>query len=84
MIFEREAYGDGVEIKRYCTDNGVYTSREFGVHLQLNNQAIRHSGVGAHHHNGPAENAIKIITNKSRTMMLHALLNWPDHTELSL
>jgi hypothetical protein len=38
MKFEREAYGDGIEIKHYCTDNGVYTSQEFGAHLQINNQ----------------------------------------------
>ena len=50
--------GSGVSIKRYCTDNGVYTSREFLKEIYKNGQNIRHSGVGGNHHNGVAERAI--------------------------
>ena len=84
LKFEREAMGDGVVIKKYCTDNGVYTAREFQQSLSVNNQTIQHSGVGGHHHNAPAENAIKIIVHKARTMMFQSAICWPEHTELSL
>ena len=82
--FEREAHSSGIYIKKYCSDNGVYTSKEFINCLDQQNQTIRHSGVGGHHHNGPAENAIKIIINRARTMMFHSAICWPEHTELSL
>ncbi len=54
LKFERDSMGVGVVIKRYCTDNGVYTSREFMKEIHKNNQSICHSGVGGHHHNGVA------------------------------
>ena len=65
-------------------DNGVYTSQEFLKELISNGQGIKHSGVGGHHHNGSAENAIKNIQRKARTMMIHAALRWPDQSEKDL
>ena len=59
LHFERYAAGVGVFIQNYCTDNGVYTSNQSALELQDKGQGIKHSGVGAHHHNGVAENAIK-------------------------
>ena len=58
MKFEREAMGLGVETRRYCTDNGVYTSRDFLKQITSENQTIRHSGVGGDHHNGVSEVSI--------------------------
>ena len=37
------------------------------------------SGVGAHHQNGVAERSIRTVTSWARTMMLHAVLHWPEH-----
>ena len=62
IAFEREAAFVGNQITGYNTDNGVYTAKEFTKHLEQRTQTIRLSGVGAHHQNGPAENAIKNIT----------------------
>jgi hypothetical protein len=45
---------------------------------------ITFSGVGAHHQNGATERAIKTIASWSRTMMLHAILHWPEQTTLDL
>ena len=84
LEFKKEAQGVGIEVKKYCTDNGVYTSREFQGNLNEKGQGIQYCGVGAHHQNGPAENAIKILMNKARTMMFHSALCWPEHTKMCL
>ena len=47
-------------------------------------QAIHHSGVSVHHHNGVAESAIKNVVRTSRTMMIHASLRWPEHNKMDL
>ena len=84
LAFERDALHVGVSIHSYRTDNGVYTSKSFGESLTSNHQDITHSGVGGHHHNGPAENAIKNITRRARIMMFHAALYWPEASDCSL
>jgi hypothetical protein len=74
LVFEREAASVGNQVQQYNTDNGVYTSKEFTTQLENQAQTIRLSGVGAHHQNGPAENAIKNISRRARIYMLHAAL----------
>ncbi len=61
LKFEREAFVVGHTIKAYHTDNGVYTAKQFTAELYQKGQGITHSGVGGHHHNGKAENSIKIV-----------------------
>ena len=84
LRFEREAQSIGVQVKQYSSDNGVYISSAFGNNLRENNQTIRHSGVGGHHHNGAAENGIKNVVMKARTMMFNSALRWPESIDLSL
>ena len=84
LRFEREAASVGVGVRWYCTDNGVYTSKEFATELVSKGQGIRHSGVGGHHHNGVAENAIKHTVRTARTMMIYAVLRWPEHNNRDL
>ena len=48
------------------------------------NQTLDFSGVGAHHHNGVAERGIRTISTCARTMLLHAMLHWPEQTTLDL
>ena len=76
--FENEALNCGVMVKQYHTDNGVYRSTEFLKELAEKGQGIRMSGSHAHHQNGAAENAIKIVVTRARTMMLHVALHWPE------
>ena len=41
-------------------------------------QGIRHIGVGGHHKNSVAYNAIKNVVIIDRTMMIRAAIMWPD------
>jgi hypothetical protein len=75
LQFEKEAASVGVGVRDYCTDNGVYTSKEFNAaELSAKGQGIKHSGVGGHHHNAVAENSIKTTVRTARTMMIHSAL----------
>ena len=84
LAFERESAEIGVFIHGYNTDNGVYTAKTLIDKLHSNNQLLRLSGVGAHHQNGVAENAIKNISRKARIYMFHAALRWPQKFDKSL
>lgn len=75
--FEREASRHGIRIKPYRADNGIYRSEEFKKALNEKGQTIIFSGVGAHHHNGIAERAIRTMSNSARAMMIHAILHNP-------
>ena len=82
--FEREAALNGVKVKNYHTDNGVFTAREFMTHVHESDQRITFSGVGAHHQNGVAERNIGTVSRKARTQLLHAQLRWSEETPTSL
>ena len=82
--FERAARDAGVTIQEYHTDNGVYQSKAFAEEISKNMQTIRFSVVGAKWQNGLAENAIKIVTNRARTMMIHAAIHWPEVDDKSM
>ena len=84
IAFERESTEVGINIQGYNTDNGVYTAKTLIHKLQSNNQILRLSGVGAHHQNGVAENAISNISEKARVYMFHAALRWPDKFDKTL
>ena len=75
---EQDALSCGVTIKNFQTDNGVFKSKAFEFALQNGLQTIKFSGVGAHHQNGRAERAIQTVQNMTRSMLLHAALNWKD------
>jgi len=82
--FEREALSAGVLVTEYLSDNGIYTSAEFTRELHKTGQGLRRSGVGAHHQNGIAERAIRTVTERARTMMLHAATKWPEQAHMDL
>ena len=82
--FERTAGRQGINIKSYRCDNGVYRSQHFLQDLHLKHQTPMFSGVGAHHQNGVAERAIRTISTTARTILLHALIHWPQTTSLDL
>ena len=75
----------GVVVQQYLTDNGsAFTSGEFSEQLKEFRQIIHFAGVGAHHHNGKAERAIRTIMSIAHTMMLHSTIHWPDAADSSL
>ena len=84
LTFERECLQHGVQVTQYHTDNGIYSSKEFMKELAEKDQGHRICGVSAHHQNGAAENGIKIVVHKARTMMIHAALHWPGYSEKEL
>jgi hypothetical protein len=45
---------------------------------------IVYSGVGAHHQNGIAEQAICTVSESARAMLLHAAIHWPKEILLDL
>ena len=83
-ILERDAHNNGISIKGFLADNGVFNSREFTEDLAQKHQTIRFSGVGAHHQNGIAERTIKTISYLARTNLIHAALRWPSMHDLEL
>ena len=82
--FERKSSDFGVEIQSYHANNGIFKAQEFTNELLSQGQDIKYSGVGAKHQNGQAENSIKIVTWRARTMMIHASLHWPEVHEDAL
>ena len=54
ITFDREAQSQGVVIKGYHTDIGIFDSSDFMDDLLKNQQKIRFSGSGASHQNGAA------------------------------
>ena len=65
-------------------DNGIFKSKAFVEALEDNYQMITKSGVGAHHQNGVAEQAIGTVQAMARAMLLHVHLHWPDEFNPSL
>ena len=81
--FERDAALCGFSIKKYRTDNGVFTSKSFKDSLSEHQYTDR-SAVGAHHQNGVAEANIGRVQRMARSMMLHLRLHWPDEFSADL
>lgn len=55
-----------------------FTSKLFKDACQQQHQRLTLCGVDAHHQNGIAERYIRTITERARTMLIHAMINWPD------
>ena len=73
-----EAQSQGVVIKGYHTDNGIFNSSEFIEELLKKEQKIRFSGASASYQNGESERAIKTVVTMSRNMLMHAALRCPE------
>jgi hypothetical protein len=78
--FEKFSIDNGVPITRYHADNAPFGARNFRDDLNIQNQELSLSGVGAHHQNGVAERAIQTSTKWARTILLHAIFHWPQVT----
>ena len=84
LKYEKECQAEGVVVSSYSSDNGVYAAKDYMSELLEKGQGIRRSGVGGHHHNGKAENAIRTVTRLARSMMIHAALRWPAQADKDL
>ena len=82
--FEQWLKEFGVEVKRYRADNVPFSAEAFKRDLEVNNQTIDFSGVGAHHQNGVAKQAIGTITCFAHATLLQQAIMWPDQADLKL
>jgi hypothetical protein len=58
--------------------------KAFTDDCKLKSQSIDFSAVGAYHHNGVAEQAIRTITTCARAMLIHAIIHNPQEVQLDL
>ena len=82
-LFERDGLLCGVQVKKYRTDNGVFTAKAYEDSLDEHQYTDR-SGVGAHHQNGVAESNIGRVQRMARAMLLHVRLHWPEEFSADL
>ena len=76
--YERMVATFGIRVKKFHTDNGIFTEKGFKSDVSDNYQTISYCGVGVHFQNRIAEAAIKQLTEKSRTMLIHVKYRWPE------
>ena len=73
-----------MQIKKYRSDNGIFTSKSWKQHCEIKHQTQEFSGVGDQHQNAVAEQSIQTLSNWARTMMIHMALHWPTQEDVSL
>lgn len=83
-MLERSANEEGIRIKAYHSDNGIFASDTFKTECTTHGQKLTFSGVGAHHQNGVAERNIKTISHWARANMLHAAYYWHEYANVKL
>ena len=82
--FEQIAKSNGVTIKHYNANNGLFDTHKFKAKVAIINQTMSFCGVNAHHQNGKGDNWVKEITTGTRTLLLHAAHRWPNTIHSSL
>lgn len=76
--FEHYANTNGIDIKHYHADNGVFKATKWVANCHSQRQSISYAAVGAHHQNGVAERRIRVLKDMTRTQLLHAQERWPQ------
>ena len=79
LVFDRESQSQGVVMKGYHTDNGVFNASAFMEDVLKNQQNIRFSGTGASHKNSIEEQATNTVVTMARFMFIHSSLKCPEH-----
>ena len=75
----RLANDGGVTIKSYQADIGCSADKLFHSVVQEINQTITFCAVGGHYQNRMVKKKIKELTLIARTLLLNAILNWPNY-----
>ncbi len=74
--FEAFANQHNVHIMSIHADTGIYSSKTFCIARA--NQRLTFCAVGSHWQKGKAEYTIGTIQATTRTILLHAITNWPS------
>jgi hypothetical protein len=82
--FECVAQNAGVIIKHYHADKGRFADKAFLNDLEAKGHTISFCGVRAHFQNGIAEQRIRDLQERARTMLLHACNKWPSEMDTAL
>ena len=82
--FEHLCVTRGVKVKAYHADNERFAERSFINDEKHCFQRITFCVVGAHHSNGVSENAIKQLTLRARTLLVHVQGYWTEYTTTML
>ena len=82
--FEKFASNFNVKVKSYRADNQPFGAKAFREDIDVQEQELDFSGVGAHHQNGVAERSIQTVTSWALAMMMHQMLHWPEAFEATL
>ena len=78
IAFEIYCLNNGIKVRSYHADNGIFRANAWVNHCNLNNQGITYAAVNAHHQNGVAERRIRELQGMTQTMLIHAAKRWPD------
>jgi hypothetical protein len=76
--FELWAKSYNITIKDIQVDNGIYAAKAFQTHCLQHQQHPTFCAVGAHWQNGITEHFVSSITERARTIVLHAMAKWPS------
>lgn len=83
-LFEKYAQDQGITIKSYHADNGIFKANKWVANCQENRQGLTFAGVNAHHQNGIAEKRIRDLQDLARTSLIFAKRRWPDAISATL
>jgi len=82
--FEKEAALANVPIHKYEADNGIFNSTAWRSSCDVPDQHNEYCSVNAQHQNGIAEWQICTVLERARTMLIHAMHQWPDNKTVDL
>ena len=67
----------GHKVLQYHADNGIFASNPWMNDCQVKGQNLSFAEVGALHQNSVAKRKIRDLHDLSRSMLLHAIKEWP-------
>ncbi len=76
--FESYAASNGINIKHYHSDNGIFAAAQWKSHCDENQQTTSFAGVNAHHQTGRVERKIRSLQEQARSMLIFAHHRWPS------
>jgi hypothetical protein len=79
---EAYVHDKGFKIRKYHSENGIFSKAEFKAHCIKHSIKYKFSGVGAYFQNGVAERNIKTVAQWARANKLHLATHWPQQANL--